>query len=655
MKFKKIIPSSLLGRSLIIVFIPIITLVTLTTLIFYQTSWNIISKRLTQSVVADINVIVKLIDQDLQLTAIKLAKEDFKMKVELKENANLNDIIFYEQRGILSKRLKQALSEINIPFSYDLTNLDKGAIISLQINANILEITVDKDRLYSESAFVFLIWMFFASLILLFLAYFFMKGQMRPLKRLAIIAETFGRGLDAPELKGSGSLEIRQTTNAFNLMQNRIKRFLKQRTEMLAGVSHDLRTPLTRMKLQLSLMKDDNAKKELEHDINEMTAMLNSYVSFVRGEAAEKIEETNINELIENICKSNSSDNFTIKYNFEDGLKIITPYLENYWPRLKPYIETLFISYNREIVGRLSSFIYLVLKSIESYNPRIFLYSSGTRDVLDCVTAYIANQKNIPVIYFQHGGAQTFQYSIFQKYVENDEKIIKTLIMDSKLEQQQIKNYGSISKAYGSPLVYNFIHNGENTVKKDILYLSSPFPSSTFRSVINGNTEINFYKTSNDILEVIHNFKLNLDIKIHPVELDKQYQYYSNIISENDFVYFKIIKSLRAETILKNYSLIILDMVGTTLLSYVLALKTPIIIYLKDISIINNISKKDLYERCYIIDNKYDFNKLISSHANNELPSKWSEQMIDRYIYPIEKGDPSKNVVCYMKNLLKKD
>ena len=347
MKFKKIIPSSLLGRSLIIVFIPIITLVTLTTLIFYQTSWNIISKRLTQSVVADINVIVKLIDQDLQLTAIKLAKEDFKMKVELKENANLNDIIFYEQRGILSKRLKQALSEINIPFSYDLTNLDKGAIISLQINANILEITVDKDRLYSESAFVFLIWMFFASLILLFLAYFFMKGQMRPLKRLAIIAETFGRGLDAPELKGSGSLEIRQTTNAFNLMQNRIKRFLKQRTEMLAGVSHDLRTPLTRMKLQLSLMKDDNAKKELEHDINEMTAMLNSYVSFVKGEAEEKIEETNINDLIEIICKSNSTDNFTIKYNFKKNVKTlcrpvqIKRALQNIFDNAKRYADKI--------------------------------------------------------------------------------------------------------------------------------------------------------------------------------------------------------------------------------------------------------------------------------------------------------------------------
>ena len=87
-----------------------------------------------------------------------------------------------------------------------------------------------------------------------------MKGQIRPLKRLSIIAETFGRGLDAPKLRESGALEIRQTTNAFNQMRTRIKRFLQQRTEMLAGVSHDLRTPLTRMKLQLSLMEDSNAK-----------------------------------------------------------------------------------------------------------------------------------------------------------------------------------------------------------------------------------------------------------------------------------------------------------------------------------------------------------------------------------------------------------
>ena len=312
MIYKKIIPSSLLGRSLIIVFAPILILVVLTTFIFYQTSWSIISKRLAQSVVADINVIVKLIDQNLKPEAIQIAKKDFKMDVIYKKDTDLNPLSFRPQRGILTRRLQQSLEELERPFFYDLSNLEKGAAIAIQLNNDLLIISVHKDRLYNESAFVFLLWMFFASLILLLLSYLFMKGQIRPLKRLAIIAETFGRGLDAPELKGSGSLEIRQTTNAFNQMRTRIKRFLKQRTDMLAGVSHDLRTPLTRMKLQLSLMKDDDAKKELEYDIKEMTAMLNSYVSFVRGETPETIENIQLNNLIKNICQNIDREKYEI-------------------------------------------------------------------------------------------------------------------------------------------------------------------------------------------------------------------------------------------------------------------------------------------------------------------------------------------------------
>ena len=312
MIYKKLIPASLLGRSLIIVFVPIIILVILTTFIFYQTSWNIISKRLTQSVVADINVIIKLIDADLTLKAIAIGKEDFKMNITIELNKSLQPFSLQVERGILAKRLQQALEELNKPFFYNLSDLDKGAQIKIQINNNLLMINVNKDRLYSESAFVFLLWMFFASLILLMLAYIFMKGQIRPLKRLAIIAETFGRGLDAPELKSSGASEIRQTTNAFNQMRTRIKKFLKQRTDMLAGVSHDLRTPLTRMKLQLSLMKDDLAKKELEQDIKEMTAMLNSYVNFVRGETPESIETIHLNQLVKNICTSDVSHSHKI-------------------------------------------------------------------------------------------------------------------------------------------------------------------------------------------------------------------------------------------------------------------------------------------------------------------------------------------------------
>ena len=301
---KKIIPSTLIGRSIIIIFVPIIIIVLLTSFVFYQTSWSIISKRLTESVAADINVLVKLINSDLTDNAINIANQDFKMKINIINDKQLLSSKFSLNSGILSNRLNQSLSNLKKKFDYDLSNLEEGVLIYIQIEEDILEINVDKDRLYSESAFVFLLWMIFASIILFFMSYFLMSRQLRPLKRLAIIAETFGRGLDAPDIKTAGAYEIRQTANAFNQMRTRIKRFLKQRTEMLAGVSHDLRTPLTRMKLQISLMKDEKAKSELEVDVNEMTSMLDSYVSFVKTESPEPIETIIINELIGDIVKT---------------------------------------------------------------------------------------------------------------------------------------------------------------------------------------------------------------------------------------------------------------------------------------------------------------------------------------------------------------
>ncbi len=312
---KKIIPTTLIGRSIIIIFVPIIIIVLLTSFVFYQTSWSIISKRLTESVAADINVLVKLIDSDLTNNALNVANQDFKMKINIVKDKELLSSKLNLNSGILSKRLNQSLSNLKKKFDYDLSNLEEGVLIYIQIDKDILEIIVDKDRLYSESAFVFLLWMIFASIILFFMSYFLMSRQLRPLKRLAIIAETFGRGLDAPDIKTAGAYEIRQTANAFNQMRTRIKRFLKQRTEMLAGVSHDLRTPLTRMKLQISLMKDEKAKSELEADVNEMTSMLDSYVSFVKTESPEPIENIVINELISDIIKTVDKNNIDLVLN----------------------------------------------------------------------------------------------------------------------------------------------------------------------------------------------------------------------------------------------------------------------------------------------------------------------------------------------------
>ena len=318
---KRFIPSTLIGRSIIIIFVPIIILVLLTSLVFYQTSWSIISKRLAESVVADINVLVKLIDVNLENYALEIANKDFKMDIKIIDGELIDPLSIKLNRGILSRRLEQSLSNLKKPFVYDLSDLENGALIKIQLNNKLLIINVDKDRVYSQTAFVFLLWMIFASLILLYLSYFLMNKQLKPLKRLAIIAETFGRGLDAPELKSVGAYEIRQTSQAFNQMRTRINRFLKQRTDMLAGVSHDLRTPLTRMKLQVSLIKDKKAKSELELDINEMTAMLDSYVSFVKTESPETIENIVINDLIKDCAKNFDRSKYEIQINEKNTIQ----------------------------------------------------------------------------------------------------------------------------------------------------------------------------------------------------------------------------------------------------------------------------------------------------------------------------------------------
>ena len=158
---KKFIPSTLIGRSIIIIFVPIIILVLLTSLVFYQTSWSIISKRLTESVVADINVLVKLIDVNLENYALEIANKDFKMDIKIIDDEVIDPLSIKLNRGILSRRLEQSLSNLKKPFVYDLSNLENGALIKIQLNNKLLIINVDKDRVYSQTAFVFLLWMIF--------------------------------------------------------------------------------------------------------------------------------------------------------------------------------------------------------------------------------------------------------------------------------------------------------------------------------------------------------------------------------------------------------------------------------------------------------------------------------------------------------------
>jgi two-component system osmolarity sensor histidine kinase EnvZ len=164
-----------------------------------------------------------------------------------------------------------------------------------------MDIVVDRERLFSSTTYIFVMWMVGTSLLLFAIATIFMRNQVRPLRRLATAVDNFGKGRADSDFKPEGATEIRQAAAAFNLMRERIQRTINQRTEMLAGISHDLRTPLTRMKLQLAMVGDSPAIADLQSDVEEMEKMVEEYLAFARGESAEQVATTNMSAILHDI------------------------------------------------------------------------------------------------------------------------------------------------------------------------------------------------------------------------------------------------------------------------------------------------------------------------------------------------------------------
>jgi len=196
---------------------------------------------------------------------------------------------------------RELAAHLHRPFQIDTQSYDREVVINVQMPEGVLRIVVSRKRLFSSTTYIFILWMVGVSLVLFAIATLFMRNQVRPLRRLAISADRFGRGLDVPDFKQAGALEVRQAASAFTLMRERIQRQISQRTEMLAGVSHDLRTPLTRIKLQLALMTDHPDIANIQTDINDMETMLEGYLAFARGEGGENAVTVNLGALLDEV------------------------------------------------------------------------------------------------------------------------------------------------------------------------------------------------------------------------------------------------------------------------------------------------------------------------------------------------------------------
>jgi two-component system, OmpR family, osmolarity sensor histidine kinase EnvZ len=302
---KRVLPRTMFGRSLLIVVMPLILLQAIATWVFYDRHWAAVSWRLSAAVAGDIGLLVealKLADSPAQTAGLLAhAKSQTDLDFSISRTRALPPASPATGR-LIEDQLTQAIQgRLNLPFRLDLLD-DGGAEVKVQLPDGVLSVDVPRNRLYSSTTYIFVMWMLGSSLVLLAVATVFLRNQVKSLHRLAEAADSFGKGRPVPTFKVEGAVEIRRAAIAFMTMRDRLQRQIRQRTQMLAGVSHDLRTPLTRMKLALELLGNDPAVAELKSDVAEMEHMVHGYLDFVRGEGTEASVETDICLLIEDLA-----------------------------------------------------------------------------------------------------------------------------------------------------------------------------------------------------------------------------------------------------------------------------------------------------------------------------------------------------------------
>lgn len=311
--FKRALPRSLWGRSLLIIVLPMVLTQILATWFFYDRVWDTVSRRLSSAVAGDIA---------FTLSALQYADSP-RERQQILDRATGSTDLFYGYRsgetlppgmklttgGQVAEQLAAAMSErVGMPFQIDGDFDPRDLLVSVEMPNGVMQIAVPRKRLSTPTTYIFILWMVGSALVLLAIASLFMRNQVKSLRRVAATAEALGKGRDVPNFKPEGATEVRQVARAFIKMRDRIQRQITQRTEMLAGVSHDLRTPLTRMRLALELIPEDPTVAELKADVAAMQRMVHGYLDFARGEGEEQQRDTDIVLLIEELISSAQRD-----------------------------------------------------------------------------------------------------------------------------------------------------------------------------------------------------------------------------------------------------------------------------------------------------------------------------------------------------------
>ena len=304
--FKELMPKGLYARALLIIIVPMVILQSVVAFVFMERHWNTVTRRLSAAVVQDISALIdvyRTYPQDKDRTQIKrIAQQRLGLVVDF---LPVNDMPAPGPKpffSLLDQTLSVQLSrQIARPFWIDTVGRSSLVEIRIKLDDTVMRIFAQRSAAYASNSEIFIFWMLGTSSILLIVAVLFLRNQIKPILRLADAAESFGKGREVPDFRPRGAREVRRAAYAFLEMKSRVERSIEQRTAMLAGVSHDLRTILTRFKLEMALIGDRPEVEGMRKDVDEMSGMLEAYLSFARGDSGEHAQPTDMEQALEEL------------------------------------------------------------------------------------------------------------------------------------------------------------------------------------------------------------------------------------------------------------------------------------------------------------------------------------------------------------------
>ena len=314
---KRILPKQLFYRGLLIVATPIIILQVTISLVFFDSLWIKTNKGMTKALVSEVRTFIDAYDNDQNNKdyIIVMFKDYLQFNIKYEENKKIPKIKKERWFSPIDRSLRRELKSQNLTFFYDTSSYVNLIDLKIKYKDGYFQFFIPRERLTNSSVRLFALWITIPALLMIGIAIIFLKNQTRPIIKLAEASERFGRGESVEEYSPSGALEIRKAGYEFERMRKRILRHLNQRSEMLSGISHDLRTPLTRIKLQLAMIKDNTLSKKLSDDVDEMEKMLNEYLQFASTGAKDKTETFDLSELIKNIKNKYENPNIISDFN----------------------------------------------------------------------------------------------------------------------------------------------------------------------------------------------------------------------------------------------------------------------------------------------------------------------------------------------------